>query len=454
MTVKKVFESKGGEILSLSRNFRSTDKLCGYFNDIFSKLLPEETPEQSRFANIPTGEKKDLGFTGLFTYSATTKEDADRISDIITGITGREDIMISDKATGQLRRINYDDIMVITKAKPKLANIKRRLDEIGVPVRVEGKVPFSENAALYEVYSIFAAITYPSDASRLFNVLTGPVFGCNEKEILRFIRCGGKLNVWKSFADDTDKSDKTAIKITGKLDILQSFCKAYGGLAPSALFMKILDEFRIFEYVSSKNAEVLFFTSELLKGAETDGEVSTLADGVRFLENLINEETDNERCLRLDKVRRVHLANLHKVKGLEAPVVILAGAPSKTDNQLEVRVSSRIERTSEGAEAYIFDVTEERKAEKNAVCFFKTGAYKDIMQKEVVSERAEEDRLVYVAATRARNALIVCTDEKNNQFWKALTGTPLPDIFQIVCQPGTVPLCQSVSWGFSPSDIL
>ena len=434
MTVKKVFESKGGEILSLSRNFRSTDKLCGYFNDIFSKLLPEETPEQSRFANIPTGERKDLGFTGLFTYSATTKEDADRIADIITGITGRDDIMISDKATGQLRRINYDDIMVITKAKPKLANIKRRLDEIGVPVRVEGKVPFSENAALYEVSSIFAAITYPSDASCLFNVLTEPVFGCSEKELLRFIRCGGKLNVWKPFEDDADKSDKTAIKIAGKLEILQSFCRAYGGLAPSALFMKILDEFRIFEYVSSKNAEVLFFTSELLKGAETDGEVSTLADGVRFLENLINEETDNERCLRLDKVRRVHLANLHKVKGLEAPVVILAGAPSKTDNQLEVRVSSRIERKSEGAEAYIFDVTEERKVEKNAVCFFKTGAYKDIMQKEVVSERAEEDRLVYVAATRARNALIVCTDEKNKQFWKALTGTPLPDIFQMVSQ--------------------
>lgn len=53
---------------------------------------------------------------------------------------------------------------------------------------------------------------------------------------------------------------------------------------------------------------------------------------------LIRDASDAERAISLSRnENRVHIANLHKVKGLEAPIVILAD-PYKKDQAPEIRV--------------------------------------------------------------------------------------------------------------------
>ena len=70
------------------------------------------------------------------------------------------------------------------------------------------------------------------------------------------------------------------------------------------------------------------------QNAAADGGKNTAAGGVRnfikiagFLAGLIAGLSGEERCLSLDSDKDcVHMANLHKVKGLEAPIIILAAA--------------------------------------------------------------------------------------------------------------------------------
>ena len=61
LNVRKLFGEGAGDVLKLTRNFRSRSGLLDYFNKTFTTLLPEDTPYQSRFEEI-TGEKvKDAG---------------------------------------------------------------------------------------------------------------------------------------------------------------------------------------------------------------------------------------------------------------------------------------------------------------------------------------------------------------------------------------------------------
>ena len=50
------FEKNKGTIAYLTRNFRSTAPLCGYFNRMFTELMPVETENQSKFEEIPIPE--------------------------------------------------------------------------------------------------------------------------------------------------------------------------------------------------------------------------------------------------------------------------------------------------------------------------------------------------------------------------------------------------------------
>ena len=95
----------------------------------------------------------------------------------------------------------------------------------------------------------------------------------------------------------------------------------------TGLFTRIMDGFRVYQKVKTDNLEVVCYALELLRNAESSTAVVTLKDGAKFLSQLTDGESEEERCLSLnDSKNCVHMANLHKVKGLEAPIVILAGA--------------------------------------------------------------------------------------------------------------------------------
>ncbi len=362
--VKGLFSGKVGEVLYLSRNFRSTYKMNTWFNSMFSELLPEDTENQSRFHKIPleqdTGE--DETFEGVYYYTSKprSKDDSEkdpaRVADMIERLVDNPDYLIREKENkrnAKIRRIKYQDFMIITPVKTKLADYMQEFTNRNIPFRVEGKVVFGDCPALVRAAKIFAALAHPLE--RLYQV------GVDE------------------------------------LELLSEIGYSISNLSSAALFGLILEHYPVFSECGSENLDTLFFAIELLRNAEASGQIASLKDGAEFLGRLIRDESEEERTISLQRdENKVHIANLHKVKGLEAPIVILA-SPRQDDPTASIRV----DHSGVKPKCWIFSV------KKGFAPILKNHAFEAEEELEVEALNAERIRLLYVAATRARRVLLV-----------------------------------------------
>ncbi|WP_034450136.1 UvrD-helicase domain-containing protein [Butyrivibrio sp. AE2032] len=441
--VKSLFVQPVGEVLQLSRNFRSTQFLIGHFNNIFTVMLPEATQDQSQFEEIPPREESKDEFEGIFTYNAYIGKAAEEHSDktdplmvlkIIKELTNREEYKIRDKKTGELRPIRYSDFMVITSSKRALTPIMDELRANEIPTRVEGKIPFEKNIALLETFTLYSAITDSNDQISLYGALTGSIIGVTAADIIDYINNGGKLSLYGDEFDRSECKDENAIKVANAIDKLRKWHERSRTMSPAALFTGIIEEFEIYNYVSTENLEIMYYTAELLRNAEKAGLIRNHRDCVGFIAELLSGKSEQERCLSLSSdIDCVHMANLHKVKGLEAPIVILTAYST-----WRPPVSHRIEHNVDGTEGYIFR-EKPQDADFNAPPSFQTDIFTDKEREEGISRAAETQRLLYVGATRARNALIICNryayKGKRLQIdsrWSPLVEFGIPDLFRSI----------------------
>jgi len=456
LNVRRLFEANGGSILSLSRNFRSTSCLCEYYNRVFTELLPEESENQSKFEDIPLPEPADGEFQGVYTYTAYTGEaekvhpemaDPVQVADIIERLVGNERYMIRGEKETSFRPIRYSDIMVITYGKSKLKPIMAELHNRSIPTKVEGSVPFADDRVLREIYLIYASVSDPYDTLSLYGALSCEWSTLSKADILRFKACGGEISL-KGTYDFEDCIDQAALHVDENIKKLKELHFQALRLSPAALFVKILDDFRLYETVPAENMEVVYYALELLRNAENSGLVVTLKDGASYLRDMVSGDSEEERCLSFSQNKNcVHMANLHKVKGLEAPIVILAAAGKKAGTE-----TFRLIHRDNDSHGYIFAIESKRDRSGISSKLFSTTEFPDERIAEKEALKAEGQRLVYVAATRARNALILCNSiymrngrEIGNSKWTPIMEKSIPDLFMAIEANTATPVTSGLS---------
>lgn len=442
LKVKGLFELAGGEILTLSRNFRSTKQLCSHFNSAFAGMLPDETVTQSKFEEIPLPDETIDEFQGVYTYTAYTgtleaehpdETNPKQIGRIICSIVNNPNIKIKGKDDKEPRMVKFNDFMIITYGKSKLSEIMGRLDELNIPTRVEGKVPFEDNEALSEILKIYKSAADILDSLALYGALNSKLIGHSRGDLLNYKAKGGKISSY-SMLDEEELSDEKAIAVAKSISKLNDLGKKALTLSPAALMSDIIDTFEIYRTVSSDNMEIVYYALELMRNAERSGIVNNLKDGAAYIQTLVEGGSDEERCLSLNDNRDcVHMANLHKVKGLEAPFVILSASP-----QFRTGVSERFTHEEKGSEGYVFSL-DEKGSNGTSYSLFKTSEYTDEKDAEKQALNDENKRLVYVAGTRARNALIICDsiskvgrNEGHKSIWKDLMEPGKTDLFSVI----------------------
>ena len=439
-----------GDVIFLSKNFRSNIVVKEYFNkemnrvlDIGTRplthknipLIPETQREKDR-ANKEADPKITLD-QGVYQYltSRNRNEDAKIVAELVEKIVNNDNYQIISQKSDKVRKIDYKDILVITIDK-KISEYVAEFANHNIPLRVEAKIYFSNSPAVDILKKLTCLLFEPYQTRYFVDVVRSDLYKLNPSDIITMKKDGFSLDISKL----TDKDDNPVVfsnpdheRIIKELNELYLDTK---GLSISSTLFYLLSnkKFDFFKNISPKFIDHAYYVVELVKAAEKDGRIVSFDDAKYFLEHSINDNSDVEKIMKFsDEINQVKISNLHKVKGLQAPVVILSGA--NATQHPEKKYVDPINK-----KLYFKEISyKNKKGGDEIVC--SSNKYDSQINISQLESDSEDRRIEYVAATRAESVLIIGrqynpTDKSINP-WADLLTPYLQEIPDYPSQPAS-----------------
>ena len=298
------------------------------------------------------------------------------------------------------------------------------LESRGVPHLLVGGRSFHNRAEVEALRASLAAIERPDDELSVFAALRGPFFGIGDEELLQYRHRYGRFHPFHVPLDldpgaPADEATAALRPIADALALLRSLHERRNRAAVASTIGALVEATRVhvrfaLEHGGEQVLANVLRVSDLARQYEAEGGLSFRG----FLEELDEQaETGQveEAPILEDGSDGVRLMTVHKAKGLEFPVVILADLTAK----LRPAAANRY-----------LDPDRRLCAVRLAGCM-----PADLIQQgliELERDAAEGVRVAYVAATRARDLLVVPAvgDEERDGWIDPLNTAIFPAINQ------------------------
>ena len=410
--VKTIFDGSGGEVLNLYSNFRSLPFMQEAVEDVFKSILPEEeTRYQARYFPLDTVKELngDCNF-GVMENPIRTVDrhipaevariDAARIANWIkSAVNGSIRLQDDD---GNALKPRYSDFLILTKNKKNLKIYARSLEILGIPYGISGGESFSGSFELIEIYRLFRAIEDDRDPVALITALRGMFFGISDDQLYRFKRAGGVFSYYIEVPDGFNDFYQAFKMIKEYREIVKSY-------EPVIASRMIIEKSGILplsvcEEEGLTRAGNIFKALELLKDRRSEG-MDTFSDLVNDMKELLEGSGIESMSLTSAEESSVRIMNLHKAKGLESPVVILADPMGAAR---DFKPDHHITRTGNSKALGYFVITKPAGSYGSSIIAIPPD-WDGKAEEERLYEEAEKRRLEYVAVTRAKNILLVST---------------------------------------------
>ncbi len=419
--------AKHGRVLRLTANFRSSGRLCAWVNGVFARRFPAEaTPQQAAW--VPLAAQKPDGPPGVFLLETRTSggsvqpvvdQDARRIARTIDALVRK----------GERRP---EDFLVLFRTRKFMSDYARELESHGIPYELSGGGAFRDSEELTTLLPLLSAISDPDDPVAFTAVLRGPLFGVDDEALYRHFRAGGRFSFRAALPDGADP------RIARACELLREGESLAGELPPGAAISRLCARLGWTAYAGARELGDSR-AGNLLKAIAAARTFST--EGLDFgsvvaeLDRLTNAGYIEEMSARPGRHGAVRLMTVHGAKGLEAPVVFLADPRRENDPPVRFSIDRRgaqarghwrvIRKSEEGFGVVELAEPRDWDAMEDAECVF---------------DEAEKIRLLYVAATRAKDMLVVSTwkqgkSENAQGTWNILA----PFLTEALAEPAAPP---------------
>jgi ATP-dependent helicase/nuclease subunit A len=361
-TVQDVADLMGPCRLPLQQNFRSREPVIDWVNAIFAKWMGGGIPhiqaaysllsakcncEPEGRGNLSSGVHK-FGEAVVGNAPRVRAQEVAAIAAIVRGIKAGNWKVRAD-GQGNLRSAEFSDICILMPTRNILPALERALDGANIPYRVESESFVLGTQDVRELLNCLRAIDSPADRVALVAALRSTAFGCSDVELVQFLEGGGKL-------DYTDPGSGGG-PVREALRVLAGFNAQHGLVPLDRLIEGFIRERRMEElsFFRPRPRERLRRLSLMVEKARAFAQVGgsslrafadwmdTQASGrARMVEAPVPEKDEDA----------VRIMTIHAAKGLEFPIVLLAGIGGsgsgrvnpvifgRRDNSVHVRTGS------------------------------------------------------------------------------------------------------------------
>ncbi|WP_128694086.1 UvrD-helicase domain-containing protein [Methanoculleus taiwanensis] len=402
----------GGEAVPLDVNFRSTPAVVGFVNAVFGALMEESgRPWEFLYEPLEAHRTDDTGSVELLLVpkaddrAAGRRGEAELVARKIKNLVEHEQRRVywnqEGKHLDEPRPAEYRDIAILLERRTNLAAYEWALARYGIPYHVHAGLGFYGRQEVYDLYNILRFLENDRDDVALYGLLRSPYCGFSDARLYTIARSGSpEGSLWERLAEFA--SGQPDPDVTAAVQLLRSWLLHARRVPPAALLARVVAESGIAVVFgglpggeqAAANVEKVI---ALVRTMEARG-AGTLAGVVRELGTCIDDgEREGDAALDLTSANAVSIMTVHASKGLEFPIVVvpdLAEPPRAGGGTVMVEDALRLGVT-------IPNPGSDHEREETPVLTILKREYRQ-------KEQAEQKRLFYVAATRAKDHLILC----------------------------------------------
>lgn len=288
------------------------------------------------------------------------------------------------------------------------------LEARGLPHLLVGGSSFHEREEVEALRNALQAIERPDDELSVFATLRGPLFAVSDATLLAWRERVGSIHPLRVIPDELPESLLAAADC---LAILRDLHRNRNYRPVSDTIARLLEATRAYASLAIWPTGMQALANvgrlmDLARRAEQHGLVSFRGFVDRIAEDAERGEIAEAPLLE-EGIQGVRVMTVHKAKGLEFPVVVLADMTANETFDQPTRWS---------------DPTRGLYVQPLAGCI--PPELRDHAREEMEHEREEASRLAYVAATRARDVLVapVLGDERYEGWLSVLTPALYPGV--------------------------
>lgn len=424
-----------GTVVDLANNFRSNVQVIDGINFIFSKCMnaKDNDIEYDSAAELkPNSDTStpqynpwiaDNSCANEFLICLSDKEnkandEATLIANRIKSLVGKK---MHDPSSGEEREITYGDFAILTRKNASAAFFCRKLSSLGIPASLNSGSLEYENEELV-IFSLLCVLAQKLSDVDLLAVMLSCIGGFSAEELSQI-----KLNTNEKYFWNRLVSYNNNDLIKEKIDAFIARIQKYQELVLSMPLYEFIElayneTGYIYHLASLSGGEThLAAMDKFIACARsyTENVGGGLYDFINYYKQKIKSSGSEAEPAVIDKNdNSVHCLTIHKSKGLEFPIVILANA-------------SRNFSGGNNKEAPSISISD-----KLGIAFKKLNVKSDTTQKldtfssvankleKKQRELNEELRLLYVALTRAQSKLIICAAEQSENTLLAKLNFP------------------------------
>ncbi|HBJ11893.1 MAG TPA: helicase-exonuclease AddAB subunit AddA [Clostridiales bacterium] len=421
--------------IQLFKNFRSRENILNITNLVFQNIMSEKVGEieynEKEYLNYSAGYKEPeentdyAGKTELHIIDLKEKEEifindeeidekievekiensvleakfvAKKINELLNS-----NYMVFDKEQGY-RKITPKDIIILLRATTNIAPIyEKELADLNLPVFSDSSSQYLDTMEIQIIVSILKIINNPIQDIPLVTVLRSPIFAFTDNDLISIRLTDKSCSFYESMIKARlVVNEQLNSKIDNVIYYLEKWKQEEKYLPLDELIWQIYIDTNLINIVGlmpngairQANLKMLFEKAKQFENASFKG----LFNFINFIDRLKNNNGDLSSAKLIGENENViRIMSIHKSKGLEFPVVFLCGT-GKSFNMRDLNEDILLHQDM-GIGPKLIDF--ERRIE------YDTLAKEAIKLKIKLETLSEEQRILYVALTRAKEKLII-----------------------------------------------